>query len=291
MQTLIKRNLLLYFRDKTGVFFSILGAFISFILYLIFLKETMTSEWSQLPQTNQLLDNWLISGTLTIVEITTTLASLTQLVKDRENNVRQDLLLTDISTLRLHLSYLLSAALIGIIMQMLLFSIMFPYFYFTNHTVLTLPQLASLLVLMIFNALLAATLNLMLVQPIKTVDNVGKLSSVIGTAAGFLVGTYVPIGALPSFAQLLVKLTPGGYIASLYRQILLAPTITNVFKDNPVGQKNFEEAMGVRFKLFELLTIQQTCLILMIILFFACFVALFPQWLKAYKNQRALFHQ
>lgn len=291
MQALIKRNLLLYFRDKAGVVFSVLGALISFILYLIFLKETIASEWSHLPQSNQLLDTWLISGTLSITSMTTTFASLTQLVKDRETKVRQDLLLADINAIRLHLSYLLSAALIGVIMQVLLFGVMFSYFYFMNQTVFSLSQLISTFVLMVFSSLLAATLNLIFIQQLKTVDSAGRLGSIIGTSAGFLVGSYVPIGALPSFAQLLMKLTPGSYVASLYRQILLSPTLTGIFKETSSTRETFEEAMGIRLKFSKLLSFQQTCIILVVIFITALFIILFFQWTSSNKKCHVLFRQ
>ena len=38
MMMLMKRNILLYFRNRSGVILSLLGAMISFILYLVFLK-------------------------------------------------------------------------------------------------------------------------------------------------------------------------------------------------------------------------------------------------------------
>lgn len=291
MKALIKRNLLLYFRNKSGVFFSILGALISFILYLIFLKETMTPDWPQLSQSNQLLDTWLISGTLTVTAITTTLTSLTQVVKDRETKVFYDLSLTDIGARRLQLSYLLSATLIGMIMQAILFIVMFTYFYYVNHTVIHLLQLINVFLLMLFSALLSATLNLAIIQQIKTVDTLAKFSSIVGTAAGFLVGTYVPIGALPHFAQALMKLTPGSYIASLYRQILLAPTLSEVFKNNPTVGETFEEAMGVRLKITELLTFQQTYILVILMMCIALLVALLPQWLKKYKKYHTLFRE
>jgi len=291
MKALIKRNLLLYFRNKSGVFFSILGALISFILYLIFLKDTMTPDWPQLSQTNQLLDTWLISGTLTVTAITTTLTSLTQVVKDRETKVFYDLSLTDIGARRLQLSYLLSATLIAVIMQAILFIVMFTYFYYTNHTVINLLQLINVLILMLFSALLSAALNLAIIQQMKTVDTLAKFSSIVGAAAGFLVGTYVPIGALPNFAQTLMKLTPGSYIASLYRQILLTPTLSEVLKDNPAIGETFEEAMGVRLKITELLTFQQTYILVILMMSIALLVALLPQWLKKYKKHPTLFRQ
>ena len=76
--------------------FSLLGALISFILYLVFLKDNIESSWSQIDNTNQLLDTWLIGGTLAITGITTTLSNLSQWTKDKESHVRQDLLITDL---------------------------------------------------------------------------------------------------------------------------------------------------------------------------------------------------
>ena len=68
-----------------------LGALISFILYIIFLQKNLTDAWNQLPNSGPLLNNWLMSGTLAVTGTTTSLAALTQLVKDREHQVDQDL--------------------------------------------------------------------------------------------------------------------------------------------------------------------------------------------------------
>lgn len=63
MLALLKRNFLLYFRNRSGVFFSLLGALISFILYIIFLQKNLTDAWAQLPNSAPVLNNWLMSGT------------------------------------------------------------------------------------------------------------------------------------------------------------------------------------------------------------------------------------
>ena len=64
MLALLKRNFILYFRNRSGVFFSLLGALISFLLYIIFLQKNLTDAWSQLPDNTNLLNNWLMGGTL-----------------------------------------------------------------------------------------------------------------------------------------------------------------------------------------------------------------------------------
>ena len=46
MFTMAKRNLRLYFHNKATVFFSLMGAWIAFGLYLIFLQKNMQDAWS-----------------------------------------------------------------------------------------------------------------------------------------------------------------------------------------------------------------------------------------------------
>ena len=124
MLALLKRNFLLYFRNRSGVFFSLLGALISFVLYIIFLQKNLTDAWAQLPNRGPVLNNWLMSGTLAVTGITTSLAALTQLVKDRERQVDQDLYLSDQGKWRLPFSYLTSAIIISFFMQALMYVLM-----------------------------------------------------------------------------------------------------------------------------------------------------------------------
>ena len=64
MSAIVKRNLTLYFRNRSGV------------LYIVFLKSNIKAGWSNVQNTNQLLDTWLIAGMLTIAGISTSLTSL-----------------------------------------------------------------------------------------------------------------------------------------------------------------------------------------------------------------------
>ena len=66
----------------------------------------------------------------------------------------------------------------------------------------------------------------------------------MGTASGFLVGTYVPLGVLPDFAQLLMKCTPATYIAALYRQVLMKETLSETFKGQDNLLQEFQEKIG-----------------------------------------------
>ena len=259
MLALLKRNFLLYFRNRPGVFFSLLGALISFILYIIFLQQNLTDAWAQLPNSGPLLNNWLMSGTLAVTGITTSLAALTQLVKDREHQVDKDLYLSNQGKWRLPVSYLASAIIISFAMQVLMYVLMCSYF----REVPKLYILPELLLIMMLSSLLSSLVNAILVYFFQSVDSLGKFATIVGTASGFLVGTYVPLGVLPDFAQLLMKCTPATYIAALYRQVLMNETLSETFKGQDNLLQEFQEKMGVQLKWQGLLTKENTYLIVL----------------------------
>ncbi|WP_143463085.1 ABC transporter permease [Levilactobacillus enshiensis] len=291
MLAMIKRNLLLYFRDRSGVFFSLLGALISFVLYLVFLKKNMLASWHQLPNAKLLLDTWLIAGTLAITGITTTLTNLALLVTDKEQHIAADLELTDAGPLRLFASYLCSAAFIGMLMQVAMFAIMWGGFYVTDGLTFSASTLLNVFVLMGTSSLLATAVNAAIIRGIHSVDSLDKLGTIVGTAAGFLVGTYIPIGMLPTFAQNLVKFIPGSYVAALYRQFLMADKLNPVFAGHVAARDQFERLMGVRLNWSTLLTQQETYHIMGLIFIGAVALAFGTEWFQVWRRHRRVVHE
>ncbi len=66
------RNLRLYFRDRLGVFFSLLGALVLFLLYMLFLRSLQTSSLeSSFPDASPatisaFVDTWMFAGIISI---------------------------------------------------------------------------------------------------------------------------------------------------------------------------------------------------------------------------------
>ena len=261
MLALLKRNFILYFRNRSGVFFSLLGALISFLLYIIFLQKNLTDSWSQLPNSTNLLNNWLMGGTLAVTGMTTSFTALKQMVQDRENQVDQDLFLTDLGNWGLQASYLISSIVISFVMQVFMYAVM--SFYFKESPVISyLPEIA---LIMLLSSLLSSSVNVLLIYRFQSVDSLGKLATIVGTASGFLVGTYIPIGVLPDSAQFFMKCTPATYIASLYRQVLMKDQLETAFTGNNSLLQEFQEKMGIQINWQELLTKGETYFIVVII--------------------------
>jgi len=259
MKGLMYRNLKIYFSNKSGVFFSLMGALISFVLYLIFLSQNMVNSWSGVPDTKLLLDPWLIGGTMTITAITTTLSSLSLMVQDREKNILSDLSLTDVSYLGIQCSYLLTAMIVGTVMQLVMYFMMGSYFMIADKSPLNMTVFPQILGTAVLSSFIWTTFNLLLLSFVKKIDTLGKIGTIVGTASGFLAGVYIPIGILPTGVQEFMKYTPALYNTAIYRNILLNTQLKNSFRNLPVSIANeFDAKMGINVKWgSQILTIQQ----------------------------------
>lgn len=259
MKGLMYRNLKIYFSDKSGVFFSLMGALISFVLYLIFLSQNMVNSWSSVPDTKLLLDPWLIGGTMTITAITTTLSSLSLMVQDREKSILSDLSLTDVSYLGIQCSYLLTAMIIGTVMQLVMYFMMGGYFMIADKSPLNMAIFPQIIGIAVLSSFIWTTFNLLLLSFVKKIDTLGKIGTIVGTASGFLAGVYMPIGVLPAGVQEFMKYTPALYNTTIYRNILMNTQLKDSFKNLPSSIVNeFDEKMGVSVKWgSQILTTQQ----------------------------------
>lgn len=262
MTAFIKRNLLLFLRNRAGVFFSILGALIAFILYLVFLKKSMSSAWP-LDHPEKLLDPWLIGGTLTITAVTTTQDGLSRMIVDREAGQFSDYLLTKMSYLQIQLGYLVSAVIIGTMMQLLMFLAMSGAFSLLDHIVIPWHLFGAVIGLALFSSIIWTTFNLFILSFVTRVTTMGGIATIIGTVAGFFAGVYMPIGMVSATAQTLMKLTPFPYNAAVYRQLLLQQPIAATFSAKPIAARHtFEKTLGIRIDFHGLLSTSQTYLVL-----------------------------
>lgn len=226
-----------------------LGALIGLFLYLIFLQSTIKSDWTKVPDATKLLDLWLISGVLAITAITTTLNALCQMINDRQSHQINDLMLTDQSDLAIQTSYLLSAVIIGTLMQLASFIIMEIYFQWADKIHFNLGLTPKLIGVMILSSLVWTAFGILILSFVHKVESLGLINTIIGAAAGFFVCVYIPIGLIPKSAQTFIKCTPAPYNAAIYRKILMGSQLSQSFKHIPTSVlTHFKNYMGVNIK-------------------------------------------
>ncbi|NYF24746.1 ABC transporter permease [Sporosarcina sp. JAI121] len=250
MMAFAKRNVLLYFRDKTTVFFSLLAVIILIVLYVLFLGEMTFKGLPDFPSKKALLTAWFIAGILAVTSMTTTLGSFGILVEDRANKTYMDFYSSPITRMRLVGGYIISAAFVGFIMCMFTLLASNVFLFISGETALSFRKLLEAGGSIFLSVLASGSMVLLLVSFFKTSNAFAAASTVIGTLLGFLAGIYIPIGGLPDYIQAVVKLFPVSHSAALFRQLLMDDLLLDAFSKSPAEMKQaFKIDMGILYEI------------------------------------------
>lgn len=272
---LVRRNLALYFNNRKRIFFSLFGVLISIILYFVFLKSMIQRGFSSIPDGVKLLDSWLIGGTVLLSAITTTEDSLYQKLYDRDSNRIKDLLVTDASYAQIDISYAISAWLIGLIMQFIVFVILSVIFMESDGLSIDISILPQLVLGMAVSSLVWTLFNIIIVMIIKSSTLVPSISSIISSCAGFFAGVYMPIGSLPTGAQTFLNYTPAPYGSAMFRDVLMHNQLQTSFQHvNPSVMNDFIKTMGLKINGFDTFNGNMMMSLLFVAIFLVVFFAL-----------------
>ena len=249
MWAFTKRNILLYFRDKVAVFFSLFAVLILIALYIVFLGDLTAEAIPEFPSKEALLVTWFIAGILAVTSMTTTLGAFGILVEDRAHRRILDFYAAPIPRAKLVGGYIFSAIFVGILMCLVTFVIADIYLFSNGFGVLPFRKTVEIIALIILSVCASGAMVLFIVSFLRTSNAFSAVSMVIGTLLGFLAGIYIPIGNFPDYLQFIVKLFPVSHAAALFRQILMESYLVEAFINAPAGIKDaFELEMGVFYE-------------------------------------------
>lgn len=243
---IIIRNLKIFFRDKSAVFFSLLAVFIILGLYLLFLGDVWTEGISEVENANQIMNSWIVAGLLAVTSVTTTLGAFSVMVDDKVRKISKDFYSAPISKRALAGGYVGSAFLIGVIMTMITFILGEIFIVIMGGEMLSPMLMVKVFALILITTLTNTSMVFFMVTFIGSINAFSNISIVLGTLIGFLTGMYLPIGELPEAVQLVMKCFPLSYGAGLFREVLLEREVTDAFAG--ISEQyclQFKEEMGV----------------------------------------------
>lgn len=256
LTSLVARNFKVFTRDKTGVFFSFLSVVIVIVLYAVFLQKMQVDAIKQTAEATddvvKMVNEWLVAGLLSIIAVTTTLGVFGIAVKDIESKATADFLTAPVSRAALQLSHVFNALIIGLIFSFVGLIGCEIFLVATGGEWLSLTAFLNVLGILVLAVLLASVFNTFLVLLVSTQNSFSTLSTIVGTLIGFLCGVYVPLGALPSFAQHAIMYFPISHTTMLLRNVFMENSLENVFAGAP--QEVVEEyklVYGVTYKLHD----------------------------------------
>ncbi len=241
------RNLKVFFKDKSSVFFSLLSVFIIIGLYVFFLGDVMVRSLPGIASARFLMDSWIMAGMLAAATVTTTMGAFGIMVQDKEQKIVKDFAASPVSKSSLVGGYIFGALVVGLIMSLLSFLLAEVYILSGGGTLLSPINALKTLGLIVLNTLCSSSIVLFLISFMKSSNAFATASTILGTLIGFLTGIYLPIGQLPEAVQMVVKVFPVSHGAALLRQVMMEAPLADAFSGVPAeAVAEFEQAMGVR---------------------------------------------
>lgn len=247
-----KRNLKLFFRDRSSVFFSLLAVLIVLGLYVLFLGDQLVNSIKdQVSGADRLMDSWIMAGILAITPVSTTLGSFGTIVSDKTKKIDKDFRSSPIKRRSLAGGYIISAFCIGCLMSLFALAVIEIYFACKGYGLLSPLQFLQMLGTILISVLASSSLMYLVVSLFNGQNAFATASTIIGTLIGFITGIYLPIGSTDQSIQYVIEFFPISHAASLFRKILMADPLSDSFKGVPDKfLTDFKLEMGVEFSAF-----------------------------------------
>ena len=231
---LIKRNLLLFFKDWQSILFSLLTSIIVLVLYLLFLKGTfvvaINKEMEQYPGLASMVSEkdidmfanlLLLTGILGSAMISVPFSCITTLVRDRANKVDYDILATPLKRGQIIFAYFVSAVLSSTLLNGFILAIGLVGVSLQGDTHLNGIQLVKAFAVVALGSISASAIFMIVVLFFKSVSACEAFFGILSAASGFVIGAYIPISQFSNGVQTVCNLFPASQITIMLRNILL----------------------------------------------------------------------
>ena len=246
MISFVSRNLKVFFRDKTAVFFSLLAVLIVLGLYIFFLGDVWVDSFPNIKGVKNLMNCWIIAGLIGVTSVTANMGAFGTMIEDKSKNKIKDFYVSPIKKSKIVGGYIISSFIVGSMMSVVTLIISQIYLVYSGVDVLNFKELTEVFLIILMTSLSNSAMILFIVSLFSSEKAFSTASTIIGTLIGFITGIYLPISMLPDSVQIIVKLFPTSHGISILRQIFMKKQMDISFADVPTNYINeFKESMGV----------------------------------------------
>jgi len=299
---LTKRNLLLFFKDKQSIIFSLLTSMIVLTLYLLFLKDTfvnaMDSAINQFPDLSSLIDKndkdmfanlILLTGILGSAMITVPYNCLITLVKDRENKVDYDILVTPLKRGQIILSYFVSAALSSVILTGIILAVGLATICMHGDIYLGTIDILKAFGVVALGSISATSIFMIIVLFLKSVSASGAFFGLLSAVSGFIIGAYIPISQFSEAIQTICNIFPASQITIVLRNVLINGLLEHMNTtldgvDQGMFVTSIKELFSFKARLFDGYFDMSQMLVYIVVSIVICIVVQIFVYSKTYKK-------
>lgn len=257
---MVKRNSLVFLRERSAVFFSLLSMLIVLALMVVFLGRMnsqslvkMLSEYggerdSGLDEKNAayLIQLWTLAGILVVNAVTVTMTVIGTMVQDETEKRLMAFYVTPVNRVKLSLGYILAAWLVGTGMCMLTLAAGEGLFVMQGYGLLGAGSLLKLVGMIALNTFVFSAIGYFLALFVHNSSAWSGMLTIVGTLVGFVGGIYLPMDTLSEQVQSVLKCLPVLHGAAMMRKVCTEEAITETFSGLPeMAGDLFREAMGI----------------------------------------------
>ena len=235
VMSMTRRNISLFLRDRSAVFFSFLSAIILVALYFLFIARMYTQDMDGGPASNFLVYLQMMAGVLILNSMSLSMGAFSTVAKDFENRRVDNFLLTPLRRTELLISYLAGGFLVSFILNILTWIISALLIgVLTGYFVSAGAILMGIVILLAASAISAAIM-LLVTSLVRSSAAIGVISGIAGTFFGFLCGIYMPFSSLGPTTEKVGSVLPFTHLVIWMKQTLLADAFRQL--SLPAGAK------------------------------------------------------
>ena len=265
MISFVSRNLKVFFRDKTAVFFSLLAVLIVLGLYIFFLGDVWIDSFPNIKGVKNLMNCWIIAGLIGVTSVTANMGAFGTMIEDKSKNKIKDFYVSPIKKSKIVGGYIISSFIVGSMMSVVTLIISQIYLVYSGVYVLNFKELTEVFLIILMTSLSNSAMILFIVSLFSSEKAFSTASTIVGTLIGFITGIYLPISMLPDSVQIIVKLFPTSHGISILRQIFMKKQMDISFADIPTNYiDEFKESMGVVYYINDKLVSNTTSIFILI---------------------------
>ncbi len=254
---LVKRNLLIYFRDRSAVFFSILSSIITLCLYLFFINGSiigsMSDEIGNIDNLKVFLNVMVVCGVISLNTFSIPLSFMSLYVHDREGGKLKDFFVSPVKKEIVVFSYIICAIIATLLINLIVLAFLIGYLFINEVLYVTLSQGLMLFVFYMVSSLLFSAIAFFIANFVKSTNAYGNIIGLSSAVVGFLSGVYMPIGNFGSEAiENVITLFPITQLNAVFKTTFLGEISDKVFNGAPSDVSAFYHYyFGINLKLFE----------------------------------------
>lgn len=247
MFNIASRNIKIFFRDKTAVFFSLLSVFIIIGLYVLFLGDLISSGMGDMTGARFLCDSWIMAGLLAVGSVTASMGAYGIMVDDTAKGLIRDFKVSPLKRYKLVGGYIIGSFTISVIINIITLVLAEIYIIANGGSLLPITAVLKVLGLILLSTFSSSSMVLFVASFIKSSNAFATASTILGTLIGFLTGVYIPVGNLPEGVQMVIKFFPPSHAGALFRQVMMEEPVATSFAGMPEYAKEIYDVMGVTF--------------------------------------------